>query len=130
MLNIRIETIKDEEQRYDTVGDYYMTPEGQRVFKISDMGNWRYELLVAVHELVESALCKAHNVSDEAIDSFDFAYENNRKEGDRISEPGDDPHAPYYKEHQFATGVEKMLAEQLEVDWEDYAKTCQDLTQN
>jgi hypothetical protein len=85
------------------------------------MSSSRRELLVAVHEIVESYLLKRAGVFDQAIDDFDFDFEKKRGEGD-VSEPGDDPNAPYYSQHQIATKVEKLIATILLVDWDDYTK--------
>jgi len=120
MLDIEIGTIPHATQRYPTVGDYFKDEEID-VVHISDMGNRKYEFLVAVHELVEMFLCQERGIAEEDITAFDIEYEAKRPEGD-FSEPGNDPTAPYYKEHQFATYVEKQLADQLGVDWEEYDK--------
>jgi hypothetical protein len=58
-------------------------------------------------------------VSQAAVDRFDQAYEPRRKPGDD-SEPGDDPKAPYHREHMFASKVERMLANHLNVNWGAY----------
>ena len=128
MLNITIKTIADEKQRYDTVGDYQTDESGKMQISVSDMSNERFEFLIAVHELVESRLCKERGISDEVIDAFDLAYEDAREPGDQISEPGDQTDAPYHKEHVFATMVEKMLADELGVDWDEYSAACAALT--
>lgn len=121
MLNIQIKTIPDKVQRYNTVGDYYGEIANNEIVNISNMGDWRYEFLTALHELIESSLCRKRGITREMIDAFDFEYEKNRKEGD-ASEPGDDPTSPYYNEHQFATKIEKMTADELGVDWNEYGK--------
>jgi hypothetical protein len=38
-----------------------------------------------------------------------------------------DPHAPYHKEHVFATEIEKMIAKKLKVNWSMYGKKINDL---
>ena len=124
MRKIIIKTIPDTHQRYNTVGDYFKDEAGNRVFTVSDMNNWKYEFLIALHELIESALCEARNINDEAIDAFDIAFETKRLSNPAIGMPGDDQNAPYYKEHQFATKIEKMMAVELGVDWETYDGTC------
>ena len=126
MLNIKIQTVPDDQQRYNTVGDYFTNDKGERIFVVSDMKDWRYELLTAVHELVENALCKHRGITDESIDVFDLKYQKNRKVDD-VSEPGDSSQAPYFKEHQFANKIEKMFAEELDVDWVEYSKTVDKL---
>jgi hypothetical protein len=92
------------------------------------MKNWKYELLVAVHELVEMALCVDRGVAEESVNAFDIAYETNRDLGDE-DEPGNQPNAPYHREHVFATKLERLLAEELGVHWDDYDKTVMGLSQ-
>lgn len=130
MLHIQIKTIEDTDQRYDTVGDYQTDTSGKKEILVSKMADDRYEFLIALHELVESRLCKERGITDEAIDVFDLEYEKNRSADDTTSEPGDHPDAPYHKEHVFATKIEKMLAAELGVDWGVYSKACADLTGN
>jgi hypothetical protein len=118
MLNIEIKTIPDDTQRYNTVGDYWKK-DGKDYLRISDMGSWKYEMLVAIHELVEEMLCRARHISDSSITNFDERYEKHRKYG-VLDEPGDDKHAPYHKEHAFATKIEKLCSDELGVNWEEY----------
>lgn len=120
MLNNEIKTIPHNEHRYDTVGDYY-DKDGKKLFRISDMGNEDYEFLVSIHEQIEEYLTRKRGIKCEDIDKFDMYYENARQEGD-ITEPGNSPLAPYFKEHQFATSIEKQIADELGVDWEEYDK--------
>ena len=124
MKKIIIQTVPDTHQRYNTVGDYYKDEAGNRIFTVSDMNNWRYEFLIAMHELVESALCESRNISDEDIDNFDIKFEEQRLLNPEIGFPGDDSTAPYFNEHQFATKIEKLIAEELCVDWNSYDNTC------
>lgn len=126
MKKIIIETIPHSQQRYNTVGDYYQDEDGSHLIRISDMGNWKYELLIAVHELIESGLCQEQGVTEQMIDAFDFEFERNRKSED-TRQPGDQPDAPYFKEHQFASKIERMMADELNVDWEAYMKTSEDI---
>jgi hypothetical protein len=119
-MKIIIETIPHDQQRYPTVGDWQWKDDGETLtIKVSNMGNWRYEALVAVHELVEVLLCKQAGVSEEKVDQFDINFEARRTEGDD-SEPGDDAQAPYRDQHCIATGIERILAVQLDVPWKAY----------
>lgn len=120
-MKIKIEAIPHNRHRYPTVGDWYFDKRGTLVIRVSRMGNWRYEMLVAVHELVEVLICKHRGVSQKSVDKFDKAFEANRKPGDE-SEPGDDPKAPYRREHFFATNIESLLSSELDVDWAKYEK--------
>jgi hypothetical protein len=119
MLNINIQTIPHDEQRYETVGDYWMGTDAVMQFRVSEMDNWRFELAIAVHELVEWGLVKLAGVSLDEIDDFDKAFEARRDVGD-FSEPGDDPQAPYHTQHCIATGVERILIACLGVSWKEY----------
>jgi hypothetical protein len=119
-VNIKIKTIPHSEQRYETVGDWWFDDAGDLQIRVSDLHNWKYEALVAFHELAEVLLCKDRGITTEMVDEFDKDYEARRKPGDD-SEPGDDPKAPYRREHCFATGVERLLAAALDVSWSEYA---------
>ncbi len=112
-LSIEIKTIPQKEQRYVTVGDYWQ--EGDKdIFRISDCGNRKYEWMIAIHELVEKALCEHHNITNEQIDEFDLATES------LDDEPGDEPNSPYRDQHCFATSVERMLCAALGLSWKEY----------
>jgi hypothetical protein len=127
-LICNISTIEHSQHRYETVGDWIVDNQNIPAFTIlvSDMGNPDYAFLVSLHEMVEMYLCWKRKISQSSVDSFDMAYEEKRIDGD-FSEPGDDPSAPYFNEHQFATKVEKQMAEQLGVDWETYNTTVEEL---
>lgn len=125
MKQIRIRTIPHDQQRYPTVGDYQEKP-GIIEIAISDMANWQYEAMVAVHELVEKILVNARKIPEASIDAFDMEFEKNRKPGD-LSEPGDNVNAPYFNEHAFATHVERQLCGELELDWDEYSRVVANL---
>ena len=120
-MNIHIKVIDHKKQRYPTVGDWYYDGNGDLQIHVSKMKDCRHELLVAVHELVECLICDANNIDQTDVDKFDMEYEHNRKPGND-SEPGDDIRAPYYHEHQVASGVERILAAELDVNWDEYTK--------
>jgi hypothetical protein len=88
---------------------------------VSKMSDQRYEFLVGMHEAIEAYLAVHAGISPAAVDKFDEAYEAGRKKGDD-SEPGDDPRAPYRKQHVFAENIERLLATELGVDWSAYDK--------
>jgi hypothetical protein len=44
-------------------------------------------------------------------------------------EPGDSSEAPYHKEHVFATKIERMIADELGVDWDVYEKHLDEVLQ-
>lgn len=122
MNKFTIDTIPHKLQRYDTVGNYF--EEGNETFfEVSDMQNPDYEFLVALHEQVEYFLVKKSGIKIEDIDAFDIAFEIQREKGLHTDEePGDDKRAPYYFQHQVATGIERIVAALLGVDWEAYGE--------
>jgi hypothetical protein len=147
-------TIPHDEQRYSTVGDWQIgkveeeefTPheDGRTVYvAVSDLKDWRFNMLVGVHELIEAILCKNAGISQQSVDDFDMTYEQARTsfadpdpnnphrlrlfqvydcncEITDTSEPGDDVHAPYHEQHKIATAHETSLATSLDVDWDEY----------
>lgn len=125
-MKITIETIPHEQQRYPTVGDWQYDESGNLTIRVSQLSDWRREALIAVHELVEVILCKGVGLSQEAVDAFDIAFEKKRAPDDD-SEPGDNPNAPYRRQHCFATAVERMLCAELGVSWEEYEEELSSL---
>jgi hypothetical protein len=117
-MNIVIQTIPHKSHRYPTVGDF-LHRRGVDTILVSDMHNDSYALLVGLHELVEMTLCRKAGVSFRAITAFDKAYEKARKPGD-LSEPGDSRKAPYFRQHQVATKIEKQMCKALGIKWAEY----------
>lgn len=115
---IECKTIPHNQQRYDTVGDWWTDDEGWHI-RVSQLGNWRWNFLVAFHELLELAWCTWKGVKQADVDIFDINFERNRQHGDR-REPGDQADAPYHLGHQFATAAERLAAAVLGVDWVSY----------
>lgn len=123
MLNIEIRTVPSRKQRYPTAGDYFEDPSGKAFILVCKLGTWEYEALVVLHELTEYLLVKASGVSLSAIDEFDKNFEEERDRGMHgpHDEPGDELDAPYYLQHCAATGVERMAAALLRVNWREYS---------
>ncbi len=118
-MKITIETIPHDQQRYQTVGDWRLV-DGVLAIRVSSMRNWRYEMAVATHELVEALLCIHKGVTASEVDEFDMSYVG-------AGEPGDDTDAPYRDQHCFATAVERMLIAAMEQSWADYEKAVEAL---
>lgn len=112
---IVFDVIPHKKHRYPTVGDYYKK-NGELHVRVSKM-NSKHEFLVLIHELIEFFLIDQKGISIKSIDDFDMLYEATKTDD---SEPGNDPNAPYFEEHQYATYIEKLLAEKLGVNWQKY----------
>jgi hypothetical protein len=93
---------------------------------VSQLGDWRYNSLVAIHEILEALMCKQDGVAEEDVSAFDIEFEDKRLEGN-FDEPGMDVRAPYHVQHRIADAIERLLAVQLEVDWEVYDKAVNSL---
>jgi hypothetical protein len=63
---------------------------------------------------------------EEDVSAFDIAFEANRKEGN-TDEPGDDPDAPYYAEHQVATFFEMTFIKKAGLSWAVYEEAVNNL---
>lgn len=142
---IIIEFVDHKDQRYDTCGDWQeirpprppkdayegqLAPPPHYKISVSRTHNWRSSVAVAVHELVEMVLCIDACISQAQVDTFDFDWEQ-RQNDPRVlplyDEPGDDPHAPYYKQHQIATTVERILIEAFGLTWHKHNAILDDL---
>jgi len=122
-----ITTIPHRSQDYPTVGNWSVKqPYKLGMIEVSRMDDWRYCMLVALHELVELVLCLNDGIKEEEVTKFDIAFEKKRKAGN-TAEPGNVRKAPYYKQHQFATKLEKLFAKQLGVNWDKYDKVVNKL---
>ena len=145
---IDFQVIPHRRQRYDTCGDYYKRRGWPWTFRVSRFkGNKTYPILIFLHEIIEFFMCRLAGVRMAAIDKFDIEYEKHRPidaNGGRLRRdepqanhapcgcqfydvPGDDPHAPYYLQHQTATACEKLIAKALGVDWEAYNNAVESL---
>jgi hypothetical protein len=105
-----MEVIDHSDQKYDTLGDYWTDPDGTWQFRVSDLGDWRYNYSVLLHEFIEFALIQQHGVLEGQVLEFDLNVPSNSP---YANDPGFDPGAPYHTEHVFADCVERLIAPQL-----------------
>ena len=116
MLEIHIRTIPHSRQRYDTIGDWIQEEDGSFYIRVSQLDDWRMEFAVAIHELVELALCKQAGITQQQVDEFDFASDR--------EDPGMDIAAPYHREHLLACGIENSVLHLLGVSQIEYEERC------
>jgi hypothetical protein len=129
-VNALLWTIPHSFQAYSTAGNYQWTKEGLLLIFVSEIGNQDYEYLVMLHEYVEAHLCKRNGVTQKQIDDFDINFEKEREVGlhGEFDEPGDDKSSPYYKYHQVATKIERMMCKELGIKWSDYDNAVNSLS--
>ncbi len=111
--NVKIETMKPKSMRYRTCGDWFFTEPGHLTIEVADTGNWIYNMLVAVHELIEVILCEIAGISEKRVSAFDLAHQDDE-------DPGTHPKAPYHDQHLTAMGIEMILAARAGVKWRIY----------
>lgn len=117
-MNINIQIIPESEQRAEVNGaDWYFDQAGNLQVRVSQMTDWRYETLLAIHEAVEAIMCKHNGVTQQSVDIFDQEYD---KTHTFDVDAGDDARAPYRREHCFATAIERILCGELNVIWDAY----------
>lgn len=130
LISTELQSIPHNQHRYITVGDFFYDNDDETKplhIRVSQMSDPRYEFLVQVHEFIEAHLCRFAGIKEPEIKAFDEAYEAKRPADDLTSEPGFDAMAPYRRQHTIATGIETMLAAELGVDWNAYAKEVESL---
>lgn len=120
MTRIIIEAVAPDKMRLAEYrdagcGDWFVSRENGdvhiQVASTTDVWDDTGAFAIAIHELTEARLAFAHGVTEGAVDQFDQMFERERTEGlhGPDAEPGDDPRAPYRREHAAATIVEGMM---------------------
>lgn len=115
---IVIRTIPHADQRYNTLGDWQYRDDNSLIITVSETGDWKSNVLIAIHEFVEVVLCQERGVSQEVVDHFDT------HEGKESNDPGDLPNAPYRDEHCFAMSVERMVCAAMGMAWAEHEQNC------
>ena len=129
-MRIIIDIVDHKNQDYDTVGNWNFTEineESELTITVSRMNDWRYEVLVGLHEAIEAILCYDRGISEQSVTDFDVNFEVIRKNGN-TEEPGDNKDAPYRKEHKFSTKIEMMICKELGIDWKTYSQAVDNLS--
>lgn len=117
-MNINIQVIPESEQRAEINGaDWFFDEKGDLQVRVSPMSDWRREVLLGIHEAVEAIMCKHNGVTQQAVDAFDIEYDKTHAFDVNA---GDEPAAPYVREHCFATAIERILCAELDVNWLEY----------
>lgn len=128
-MRILIETVPHNKNRNNQVGDYRYLEDGTLHITVSDMGDERFESLVALHEFIEERLTKWAGISEEDITKYDYEYECRRQNNEvpLYSENGFGKDCIYKKQHMVATGVEMIIASEANIDWNEYEQKINEL---
>jgi hypothetical protein len=133
-VNIIIEIINHKDQPLGQPGDWFFVGEGHPsdssaivdyyqpgdlIVRVSDLGDWRYNFLLARHEMDEAILCKANGITTKQVIERDASPEAEKDDPDSFSGY---PGAPYQAQHNDALASEWQMARLLGVDWDEYGK--------
>ncbi|MEK6913678.1 MAG: hypothetical protein AABW47_03335 [Nanoarchaeota archaeon] len=77
-MKIKFEVIPHKNQRYNTLGDYFIV-DNTCVIRTSKLGNKRYEFLVLLHEFIEWFLTSIKKIPEKKIYAYDVAFEKRVK---------------------------------------------------
>lgn len=116
-MRIIIDVIPHSAQRYGTLGDWL--PSGDDLLiRVSETGDARMNVLIALHELVEAELCTQRGIAEPDVLAFDLAHLDD-------DDPGSNPNAPYHREHMFAEQLERLFCDEMGIAWADYEATLE-----
>ena len=118
-MRIVVRTIPHAHQAYPTVGDWVFNGDELIVF-VSELGDTNMEFLVALHEMIEAMVCDKAGIAEIDVSSFDKGHPE-------LDDPGGDRRAPYHRQHVFAENIERMVAQELGVDWNAYTAKVDNL---
>ena len=102
-MRIIVDSILQEEQRYNTTGDWQFLGD-DLIVRISEdpLDSQRHFYLTAIHEIIEAILCKAAGIPEQTVDFYDVAHAF-------VDDPGRLRDAPYHQQHMFAMEVELTM---------------------
>jgi hypothetical protein len=123
LKDIIIEFVPKSKIRNDGVGDYF-TQLDRLIIRAVKLPDIRYSILIALHELLEFVLISNDNIKESDVDKFDAEVEAG--DGDK-SDPGNLSDAPYRKHHRFSENMERLLAHELDINWNEYDRVVTNL---
>ncbi len=132
MKKIVIEIIPNSQQRYPTLGDYWIDENGDWQIRVSEMSDMRSVVAVALHELFEMGGVVHKGIPIESIDAFDIMFEKEREEGkhSQESEPGYDRRSPYWSDHFNAEMIERHFLSHTGLIWNLHSLNCEKAEQD
>lgn len=125
-MRIMAETVPFADIPNAQCGDWRREADGILHIRVAQEVGDDSALLIALHEIVEVALCEKRGITCAEVDVWDANFEANRKPGD-TSEAGYAKGCPYSKEHHSATLFERAMAVELGVDWETHEQKINSL---
>ena len=125
-MKIIIESAPFDTLRNKQVDDYWYDADGTLQIRVAEeLSDERRKQAVALHALWEALTCRHAGVIVQMIDWWDEHFQTFGLPAS--AEPGDDPHCPYYRQHQKATIVERLFIEEVGDNWQEYEKEVNEL---
>lgn len=123
MIPTVIKSVDIENARYPTLGDYFFE-NSIRYFQITNTGEDLLDDLIFLHEFIEEIITRHRGIKEEDILKHDLWVEEEVKAGryPDDAEPGEHEKSPYRREHLFAEKIEKMVAKELKINWDEYSE--------
>ena len=113
LKDIDIKFIPHNEQRYNTLGDYYESKHALhfRITQFPDHPEYSYAILF--HELLEKFRNDQLGIKDADVDKFDIDHPE-------LDDPGWSKDAPYFKTHCEGDLIERLFIVLSGANWVDY----------
>jgi hypothetical protein len=130
---IFIKVIPASEQRLkENCGDYWYDENGTLNIRVSEIGSdkksWLYQRMIVIHELIEQTLTEYRGITEEEIQAFDEKFYAEMDNGD-YPEAGFHPNCPYLSAHTLSDNVERQMALYCDIDWFEYSKEVERITE-
>lgn len=120
-MNVSIRIVPESKQRTCVSGCDWQFNGDDLLVLISPLSDWRREMLLGFHEAAEAVMCKQAGVTQKQVDDFDLEFDKMHPNEPDLG-AGDDPAAPYFRQHIAAQAMESILCTELGVNWDDYMK--------
>jgi hypothetical protein len=117
-MKITLEVIPHSQQRLpgSLGGDWIFDTNGDLTIRVSDSGDWRYNFLLARHEMDEAILCKHNGITTEMVDADELKASPLDNPDSFSGYPG----SCYQAQHNDALAAEWHMSRLLGVDWKAY----------
>lgn len=131
-MKIEIKTVRHRDQRYPTQGDWFFDEDRVLQIRVSEMGDERSEIAVALHEITEAICCGIEGITEQEVTEFDLQFEKERDAGQHgeDEEPGHDTRAPYNEAHKRAESVERVFCAAVDLLWDDHDRKVKEAELN
>jgi len=126
---MKIHWLNGRNPKFVTVGYWHWTKpdnKGMLLVEVSKLPDWRFNIAVLGHELIEVFYCWLFKITTERCDRFDESYEKKYESGEVSPEfePGCDPQCPYHWGHMAGIVWERLFIHGTLASWNKYNDEC------